>query len=178
MISRTKKRLSRTNLFVIPAYIVALSGIAVATSFLVQAVRPSPSYGVVYGQIPTMHVPLTDQKEDSQALDYSVGQRTPVIVFGLDSFVFGDLKAFTESFYQADNKFRVDHVDGAPHVGRLLETYVKWQRYRNDKFDINEKRPVILYPVAEMPMEKVIQVMDMLQKTTFINHVILATELI
>lgn len=180
MISRTRKRLSRTNYYVVPAYVIALVGICTTCAFLVQSVRPSPSYGVVYGQLPVMHVPLDkDEKLTQQDAKYNhtINPETPVVVFRLDSFIFGNMKAFTEDFYRADNKFRIDHVDGAPHVGELLDTYLKWQNYRNPKFDQDAPQPVVLYPVGEIPMEKVIQVMDMLQKTTFFNHVVLASDI-
>lgn len=179
MISRTKKRLSKSNYYVIPAYVIALSGLLVTCAYLVQSIRPSSSYGVVYSQFPVMYEPVEDPLDDKiTEFEHEVVENTPVVILRLDSFVFGHIDSFTKEFYRADNKFLVEHTDGAPNVGKLLENLSKWQNYVNKQKEESKVQPLILYPVSEIPMPIVIKVMHMLSESKKFSQVILATDLI
>ena len=178
MISKTKKRLSEDR-FSTSVYLLAFLGLG---HFLTASIRTTSlawSYGVVSTSIPVMEIEQPEESDfathDDKDSLYTIGEHTPMLVLGDQALYFGATKAFTENFYQIQDKTRIPHIDGSPQVSKLLKQLYSWQRERKLLQGI-EKHPVmLLLPGEQWPMAVIIQIMAALKQSKTYQTVILAS---
>ena len=174
-ILRTKKRLSN-GLWNLPQIILASMGLMVILSFLLRSISVAGTYGLVPAQIPVLSEPIEDTTYYNfiETTQRSLALDTPVIFLTEDSFLFGELAAFTTNLSSVRNKFIVRHVEGAPNLRQLLTDLERWMYTRLSERKIRNSGVVIFAPTEEIPSPIVIQVVAALRNSTLFEDVILA----
>lgn len=171
-ISKTKKRLSDDSTLLLPVAI-GLMGLIAIFAFALRPISMTWDFGVVEAELPVVSSPLLDKsyKRFSEKPYTYLGQGTPTLILNTDSFVYGDLQAFTKGFSKIRNKFRIDHVEGSPQLGNLVSEMQKWlDRQKNNR---NGHKVLIFVPSAEIPMPVLTQVISGIKRSGMFERVVL-----
>lgn len=166
-ILRTKKRLSN-NVWYLPIIVLALMLLMIFLSTALRGIGIPGSFGVVTAEFPVIHEGRSiDPSETWAEARANFDNNAALIVLTRDRFLFGHLASFGKDLSQVNNKFQIQHADGAPNLPKLVQDLLKWQETSN------VSRNLVFVPTEDIPMPIVIQCYQALKTSGLFDHVIL-----
>lgn len=178
-ILRTKKRLSNQS-FLQPIYCIAFMGLMGCFGFALRAVTVSWNFGVVEAQIPVVHAPVEDKSfhRFRSRNVASIEKYQPTVFLTSKGLFFGTLDSFTKGYNGVRNKFKIDHLEGAPRLGDLMNSMKKWiNDERSDGLPLSTE-VLILVPAKDVPVSILIMVLDYFNKEGTFSNTVLAEGLL
>lgn len=178
-ILKTKKRLYNDS-WLIPIILIILTGLMVYLSFYLRAVSMQGKYGVINAELPLVSIPFEDPSFSnfSPKKIATLGKNTSVLILTPSRFIYGSAESFSTKLASSNNKFLIDHVDGAPDTNGLIRDMRKWLAFRENTKKIPNDDILILAPTAEIPGHIVIQVVSIMKSSGLFKHVVLGGGLI
>ncbi len=166
-ISRTKKRLSN-NVWYLPTIVLALMLVMTFMSTALRAITMPGSFGIVEAEFPVITDDRTVSPEETWAEPRAtIDDSATMVILTHEKFLFGQLSSFGKELSAVNNKFVIQHVDGAPNLPKLVTDLTKW------KDEVKASRSLILVPTEDIPMPIVIQCFQALKTSGLFDNVIL-----
>lgn len=135
-------------------------------------------YGVVPVTIPVVPVsfdePYYSSATNQAPIESQMNQNTMTIVLGNKGLYFGEIKAFTESFYGVRDKIIIPLEDRRPDLDALIDEIREWRKIKRSRGTVLNKIAILL-PQDDWPMAIVIQVIHRLNRSDLFDHVVLAS---
>lgn len=172
MISKTKKRLSSLSFVYITFFTLMflLTLLGVHFAFFLSNQNET---NLVEGTIPIIeNTAVSRQLPESISDLQSISKKTPVVILSRDSFIHGNLSAFSAGYLLSKNKYIIEHKDNQPQFALLVEELTL--RYKNAE----KISHLVFVPTGEIPMPIVVQIMEGLRKHSQFKKIILATGVI
>ena len=178
-ILKTKKRLYNDT-WLLPIILITLTSLMVYLSFYLRAVSMEGKYGVIDAELPLVTVPFNDPSFSNflPQKSASLGKHTSVLMLTPSKFIYGSAESFSTKLASSNNKFLIDHINGAPDTNGLIKDMGKWLAYRENTKKIPNDQILILMPTAEIPGHIVIQVVSIMKTSGLFKHVVLGGGLI
>jgi len=143
-------------------------------TFALRTVLMPSKYGGVTIEIPTINMPVRDEKfhSFSEKSIHTIKKTTPLVVLTSTGFYFGPLESFSNKV-KSEERFLVRHQDGHPMLGNLIFQLDKWTKYRSKNANIPNEKILIVIPASEMPLPIITQVVNEIKKSKIFEKVIL-----
>lgn len=136
-------------------------------------------FGMVDLSIPVAYIPVDDpilNQYKDKPTDI-VSATTPVLYLGLEAMFFGDSRSFSAEYFQLRNKYRINHENGHPQLGKLIQNLKLWRKRRKISYHIEPSSTLIVIPTPEWPIAILIQIVNEIKQQNLFKNVILGNQI-
>jgi hypothetical protein len=169
-ISKTKKRLSDEK-FLYRNVTIAVAAVFVCLGYAFRASTMATPFGYIAMEIPVSQGPESGKPDKLPIVNRQAAETTPLLILTDQKFLFGSVEAFTTDLSSVADKISIAHIDGAPHMSKLVAAVQNWSGAKTSS-DV-----LFFLPDKNIPVAIVIKVVAGLKEHTKYNRIVLASGL-